>query len=500
MQVLNIGKRFGAVTALKDASLSLAPGEIRALLGANGSGKSTLVKVLGGMINPDGGRIIFNDKPLIIKSPGDARKHGIAVAYQDLSLVPKLTVAENILLGQEPVHRFGFIEKKQVLSRSLEILEELHVNAHPESLAGSLDPASQSMVEVAKALAWKPRILVLDEVTASLHHNEVDRLFHLLRMMRSEGLAILFVSHRFDEVFALCSTATVIRSGETVAAVDIADVDEAQLVYLMTGKHPELARNIETTTVPANQNIILSVDRAEIQPKVKDVSLHVGSGEIVGLAGLQGQGQAEFLRAVYGLIPFSGGSMSFCNKAMTFPSPQQAVGKGLGFISGDREREGILPVRSVLENLFQVKLAFRRLTGILKLRVLETEAQRMIERLRIVSGGIHHPANSLSGGNQQKLIVGRWLMAQPKLLLLDDPTKGVDISARREIHEILREMARAGVAIIISSSDNQELLEIAERIYVFYEGRITSELTEGEKAEGRLIAAMLGMEPKGGDE
>lgn len=500
MQVLNIGKRFGAVTALKDASLSLAPGEIRALLGANGSGKSTLVKVLGGMTNPDGGRIIFNDKPLVIKSPGDARKHGIAVAYQDLSLVPKLTVAENILLGQEPVHRFGFIEKKQALSRSLEILEELHVNAHPESLAGSLDPASQSMVEVAKALAWKPRILVLDEVTASLHHNEVDRLFHLLRMMRSEGLAILFVSHRFDEVFALCSTATVIRSGETVAAVDIADVDEAQLVYLMTGKHPELARNIETTTVPANQNIILSVDRAEIQPKVKDVSLHVGSGEIVGLAGLQGQGQAEFLRAVYGLIPFSGGSMSFCNKAMTFPSPQQAVGKGLGFISGDREREGILPVRSVLENLFQVKLAFRRLTGILKLRVLETEAQRMIERLRIVSGGIHHPANSLSGGNQQKLIVGRWLMAQPKLLLLDDPTKGVDISARREIHEILREMARAGVAIIISSSDNQELLEIAERIYVFYEGRITSELTEGEKAEGRLIAAMLGMEPKGGDE
>lgn len=500
MQVLNIGKRFGAVTALKDASLRLAPGEIRALLGANGSGKSTLVKVLGGMLNPDDGRILLDNQPLSIRSPGDARKRGIAVAYQDLSLVPKLTVAENILLGQEPLTRLGFVEKRQVRSRAFDILAELHVNANPESLAGTLDPAAQSLVEVAKALAWRPRILILDEVTASLHHNEVARLFHLLRAMRAEGLATLFVSHRFDEVFALCSTATILRSGETVASVDIADIDEAELVYFMTGKRPETVQNTEVIQEPAGRSTVLSLDNVEVQPKVKGVSLHVSAGEIVGLAGLQGQGQAEFLRAVYGLLPFSGGSMSFCGTPVMFRSPQQAVRNGLGFISGDREREGILPVRSVMENLLQVKLAFRRLTGILKLRALEAEAQQMIDRLSILSGGVHHAANSLSGGNQQKLIVGRWLMVRPKLLLLDDPTKGVDISARREIHELLREMARNGVAVIISSSDNQELLEIAERIYVFYEGRITSELAAEEKTEGRLIAAMLGMELKGGNE
>lgn len=495
LQALNISKHFGGVTALKDASLSLAPGEIRALLGANGSGKSTLVKVLGGLVAPDAGNILLDDKPLAINSPADARRHKIAVAYQDLSLVPKLTVAENILLGREPCGRLGFVDSFAIRSRAGELLERLGVDVSPDVPAEELDPASQSLVEVAKALAWEPRILILDEVTASLHHDQVRRLFALLRELGRKGLGILFVSHRFDEVFSLCNTATVLRGGESVAAVNLDQVDEAEVVYFMIGTRPEKgpARAAGEET-PEQQEIVLAVSNLRVPPRVKGVTLQARAGEIVGLAGLQGQGQAEFLRAVYGMLPYTGGRVEYLGSPVTFRSPRDAVRRGIGFISGDREREGVLPVRSVTENLFLVKLALKRLFATVKPGELQGEARQQIEQLKIVAGSTGHPASSLSGGNQQKLIIGRWLAVNPRLLLLDDPTKGVDITARREIHEMLRRMAAAGTAIIISSSDNEELLAIADRILVFYEGEIVAAIQGAARTEERLVSAMLGIE------
>lgn len=498
LHVLNIRKRFGAVTALKDASLCLAPGEIRALLGANGSGKSTLVKILGGMLGSDKGQILYNSVPLKIKDSRDARHHGIAVAYQDLSLVPKFSVANNILLGQEPRGRLGFVQASKIRRRAIEVMERLNVNLNPDVRVEDLDPAMQNLIEVAKAMAWEPRILVLDEVTASLHHDQVKSLFSLLREMRDRGLAILFVSHRFDEVFSLCNTATILRGGETIADVDIGRVTESDLVYHMTGKRPEkylagehAAENEE------RKDSVLSLSAIEVQPKVKGVNLEVRSGQIIGLAGLQDQGQAELLRSIYGMIPLTSGQMEYFGVPVILRSPRVAMSLGIGFISGDREREGILPARPVMENLFLAKLALRRFFGILNLRALQEEAATLVAQLKIVAGSIEHPANSLSGGNQQKLIVGRWLMVNPKLLLLDDPTKGVDISARREIHDLLRQMADRGTAVIISSSDNSELLEIVDRIFVFYEGKIVAELSGNEKNEERLVSAMLGMEGSG---
>lgn len=494
LKVTHVSKHFGGVKALDNTSLSLEPGEIRALLGSNGSGKSTLVKVLGGMVNPDKGEILLDGKPFIINSPRDSRRNGIAVAYQDLSLVPQLTVADNLMLGLEPRGKFGFTNSVEIRKRTLELLTMLQIEVDPETLVSELDPSMQSLVEVAKALAWKPRILILDEVTASMHHDQVERLFELLRSMQKEGLAILFVSHRFDEVFSLCRTATVLRGGETITNLDISNVNESDCVYHMTGKYPEgsQVRNDARKSFE-NRKVVLSLNKLSIKPKVGNVSMKVHEGEIIGIGGLQGQGQAEFIRAIYGAIPFSEGTMEFKGVPTKFKSPNEAIKKGIGFISGDREREGILSVRSVDENIFLAKTALQSFLNLIKPKMTKTVVLEMMERLNIIAGGTNHPANSLSGGNQQKLIVGRWLMVEPKLILLDDPTKGVDVVARYEIHHLLHELAETGTSVIFSSSDNEELIKIADRIFVFYEGKITAELMGAEKTEECLVSAMLGV-------
>jgi ribose transport system ATP-binding protein len=499
LQMLDIGKRFGAVTALHGASLSLMPGEIRALLGANGSGKSTLVKVLGGMVKPDDGAIILRGKPLTIHSPRDSRQNKIAVAYQDLSLVPQISVTDNVMLGQERRNKAGFSSNAIMRERTLQLLKLLKMELNPDTLVGDLEPATQSLVEVLKALAWEPEILILDEVTASLHHDQVRQLFDLLREKQRQGLGILFVSHRFDEVFSLCETATVLRGGETVnASVKLSEVNSSDLVYFMTGQYPDQSQKTTCQDVLCGgREPVLSLKDVHVAKQVNGVSFQVYKGEMVGLGGLQGQGQAELLRAIIGGIPVSEGEVRFADKPVHFKSPSEAVHCGIGFISGDREREGILPIRPVSENLFLAKFAIQSIWSIVKSGQLKSGAREVIEQLKIVAGGPNLPANSLSGGNQQKLIVGRWLMVHPKLLLLDDPTKGVDVNARREIHQLLYQLAANGTTIIISSSDNEELLAISNRIFVFYEGKIAAELCDEQKTETRLVSAMLGVEQAG---
>lgn len=494
LSVRNVQKRFGAVVALKDANLEVMPGEIRALLGANGSGKSTLVKILSGLVAKDSGDILLNGKPLVVNSPINSLQAGIATAYQDLSLVPRFTVAENIALGREPKGRVGLVERKVVLETALEILEHLKAEFSPDTFSSVLDASQLAQVEIAKAFAWKARYLLLDEVTASLHHDQVKVLFELLSQMKAASTAILFVTHRLDEVFQLCDTATILRGGETVASVKTAEVNHADLAFHMTGKRLDRVQAKKTASLASeNAAALLSVEKLEVIPKVKGASIHVSAGEIVGLGGLQGQGQSEFLQAVYGAIPRSGGSVRLEGREVQLRSPADAIRRGLGFIPGDRDREGVFLVRSVVENLYLARLALQRLFRLVRPHELLQGAHELIQRLSIVTGSPKHPARSLSGGNQQKLIVGRWLAVDPKVLILDDPTKGVDIGARLEIHEILRRLAQKGTAVLISSSEDEELLALADRIYVFYEGKIVEELNGDQRTEGNLIAAMLGV-------
>ena len=491
----SVRKRFGAVVALRDASLDVAPGEIRALLGANGSGKSTLVKVLGGLVAKDGGHVALDGRHIEISGPRQARAHGIAVAYQDLSLIPRLTVADNVSLGNEPRRALAFADRRGIYRVAEEVLGRLEARFPPDALVSVLDASELAQLEIAKALACRPRHLLLDEVTASLHRHQVEVLFSLLRELRQEGTGILFVSHRLDEVFELCDAATVLRGGEAVASVRIADVDHAELAFLMTGKRVGLGRTHPAgASVPRDAVPLLVVDDLHVPHRVRGASIRIGAGEVVGLAGLHGQGQSELLRAIHGAIPFTRGRVQVAGVQVDLKSPADAVRHGIGFVPGDRDRDGVLPARSVEENLFLAKMASGRMARRIRPGALRAGAKEMIEKLDIVAGGPGHPARSLSGGNQQKLVVGRWLAMDPAILILDDPTKGVDIGAREEIHGILRSLADKGTGILIASSDSEELLALADRICVVYEGAIVAELRGDQRTEERLVAAMLGVE------
>lgn len=493
----NLQKNFGAVKALRDASLTLDKGEIRALLGANGSGKSTLVKVLSGLNRKDGGTICINQKNIDISSPSISKKYGISMAYQDLSLIPELTVEENLVLGSEPGTGHGTLQKSKVRAYAENMIQVLGIQAAPDTQVKEMDLSNQGLVEVAKALYTKPALLILDEITASMHHNQVGRLFAYLKEEREKGLSILFVSHRFEEVYKFCETATILRGGVSVKDVSLKETTADRLVYYMTGEEARTGQEKSGHKKSNTGKVLLEVENLTVDSQVKEVSVKIREGEIIGIAGLQGQGQSEFLRALYGVCGHQSGRLLMDGQEVKIHSPKEAVKKGMGFISGDREKEEIFPVRSVAENLLIVEHALKALFSYNPASASRKAAEDIIERLHIVAEGPEVSADSLSGGNQQKLVVGRWLNRRPKILLLDDPTKGVDVTARAEINGLFREMTKNGTAIIYSSSDNEELLEIAEKVYVFYEGRIVRELSGKELSGEALACAMLGV-PKGG--
>jgi len=489
-----IDKRYDAVIACQDASLQVEPGEIRALLGSNGSGKSTMVKILAGLVKPNAEDILIDGKPVTIHSGLDSRRLGIATAFQDLSLIPTMTVLDNILLGNEPKGKLGMVDRQQSLADVVALLDRFHIDCDPDAYVQTLMPSMQSMIEVAKAVFLKPRLLLLDEVTAALHRDEVELIFNVLRELKAQGTAIIYVTHRMNEIFEICDTATIMRSGQTVAHVSTGEVTLDEIVFYMTGQRPDTEEILETESLDHDgRDLILDVEHMELYPKVHDISLKAYKGEIVGIGGLEGQGQPEFIRAVLGLTRPEEGTIAYMGEAVHFRSPADAVRHGIGFISGERNREAMFPDRSVGENVFAGSAAKGALFKYLTAKVVRDFAQAAVDKYDIMVGSLDHPASSLSGGNQQKLVVARWIAMNPMLLLLDDPTKGVDIHSRREIHKILRQCADEGMTVILSSSENEELLEIADRVYLFYEGRVSGMLSGASKTPERLVAAMMGM-------
>jgi ABC-type sugar transport system ATPase subunit len=494
LKVEHLKKNFGTVKALRDASFGMERGEIRALLGSNGSGKSTLVRVLSGLNRKDGGKIYLDGAEVTITSPERSFRLGFSMAYQDLSLISKLSVADNMVLGREPGGKIG-IRRAEVLAFTEKMIAGLGINAYPDTIVSRLDLSNRSLVEVGKALYRNPRVLILDEITASMHGDQVDRLFSFLNTLSERGLSILFVSHRLKEVYNFCGTATILREGESVRDIRLEEAAEDELVYHMTGRRMERGFRNEPGDIPDKPLLQIADLRAE--DVLRGVSLDVKRGEIVGIAGLEGQGQREFLRVLYGAAGRWSGSILLDGKPLRPKSPADAIRKGIGFISGDRDREGVFAERSVCENIFIARSTMKRLLSLVSPKKLSKETEDVIGQLNIIAAGTGVPANSLSGGNQQKLVVGRWLIMKPRLLLLDDPTKGVDVKTRSEINMILREMTKTGVSIIFSSSDNEELLHIARRIFVFYEGKIFRELG-GSCLNGQtLTSAMLGMKGTG---
>ena len=495
-EMKGIKKVFDSVVALNgSASLTVQSGEVRALLGSNGSGKSTMIKVLAGTYQPNSGEILSDGNPIQIRSGEESGKHGIATAFQELSLIPEMSVADNVLLGNEPLGRLRLIDRKAARNKINQLLEQFKLECDPSSYVQSLMPSTKAMLEVIKAVSKEPKLLLLDEVTASLHYDEIQVLFDTIRKLKSKGMAIVYVTHRMNEIFEICDTVTIMRGGETVKEGQVSEFKLDDIVYHMTGRRPKTRDTSECTTQSVNidSEPKLNVIELEVYPKVWDVSLHAHKGEVIGLAGLEGQGQPEFIRVLLGAENASAGTIKFNGKDIHFRSPRDAVRNGIGFVSGDRNREAIFPVRTISENIGAGKIAKGFLTKYITPKYLMEFAMNAIAKYNIKVGHIRDAANTLSGGNQQKLVIARWIAMNPDILLLDDPTRGVDYHSRYDIHETLKECACNGMTIIISSSEYEELLDIADRIYVFYEGRISDMLSGERRTAEHLVAAMMGM-------
>ncbi|WP_166345747.1 sugar ABC transporter ATP-binding protein [Phytoactinopolyspora limicola] len=495
LEMNGVRKRFGGVLALDDASLSAAGGEVHALLGPNGSGKSTLNKTLTGVVVPDRASITIDGSPVAIHGPRDAHAHGVAAVYQQLSVVDDLTVTQNVVLGLEPTRRLGLLDRRAARTVAAEVLTRFSpafAGSVPyDAAVGALSPGEQQIVEICKALARRPRILVLDEATASLHKEQVHVLFEVVRELRDSGVLVVFTSHRMDEVFALCDQATVLRNGRTVGTIALADATEDQLVHMMVG---DVERREEARRSHASDRTVLQV-RGLTTQRLRDVSFSVAQGEVLGLGGLQGQGQSDLLLAMFGAAKIHAGEVLYDGVPLPLTSPVKAARAGVALVPGDRGRQGMFAVRPIQENL-SIASMHRRATARLALsqRAERRAARGIVERLNIVIGGLADRISTLSGGNQQKVVIGKWLLNEPRVVLLDDPTKGIDITAKEEVYAIIRELADSGAAVVFNSSDNRELLEMSDRVLVLFEGGVVDELTDAQVTEEDLVASALRLE------
>jgi ribose transport system ATP-binding protein len=492
-----ISKHYGATIALHGVSLSIEAGHIRALAGANGSGKSTFTKVLTGFVRPDNGTTSWKGDAIALGSPAVARKHGIAAAYQELSLVADLSVEANLWLGREPVGRSGRIDQSLVRARSIELLAlfdgVVSSRLSPETAVSDLPPDERQIVEILKAYNNDPELLILDEATASLDGRQVRRLFDLMRGWSAAGKALIVVTHRMSEMFAIAEHVTILRNGRLVGDRPIRDVDVKDLVALMAGDTSGGTRAPPVAPAsPQSAPRQLLEARIERAGKVKGVEFTLRSGELLGLGGLQGQGQSTVLSALFGNVAIQG-ELRVEGIARRFHHPRHAIDMGLALIPGDRNREGLANLRPIYENLLSASWRSYSWWQVLNMRRALDSAQSIAARLSLKTIGLRNPTSSLSGGNAQKVVIGKWLLKAPTVLLLDDPTKGVDVGTKAEFYQLLAELRSQGLGVILYSSDDEELITLCDRVLVMFDGSVVRELGREALTHAELLHASLGM-------
>ncbi|PLR76704.1 D-xylose ABC transporter ATP-binding protein [Bacillus sp. V3-13] len=476
MELENISKAFQGVQALSDVSLKIHGGQIHCLVGENGAGKSTMIKILAGYYKPDQGEITIDGHQVSFSSPRDSKNHGISVIHQELLLVPHLTVAENISLGDWPKNNRKMINWKNMKKRAEDALNKLGANVDPEAKVSSLSTGEQQLVEIARSLSMETKVLILDEPTASLSESETQRLLQLVKNLRNKGLAILYVSHRLEEVFELADMITVFRDGKLVASAAKKEITPNNVVRLMVGRDVSLER----TRAVKHGKKVLEVRNLKRSGAVEDVSFDLHEGEILGLGGLVGSGRTEIFRCLFGVDPIDSGDIIINGKETQIKSAMDAINLGIGFVPEDRKTQGLVLSGSVKDNAsLSILNRIKKFGWINKQREKEI-VQSYKEQLRIKTPTLDTSVISLSGGNQQKVVLARWLATNPKILLLDEPTRGVDVGARAEIQSMIENLVSKGLAIIIISSDLMELLALSDRILVIREGRNVAELT-GDK-------------------
>ncbi len=481
-------KRYGGVHALRGATLRIFPGEIHALLGENGSGKSTMLKILSGQLHADAGTIHFAGQRVTFRNPTEALRQGIATVTQETTLVPDLSIAENIFLGRRMATHGKLIDWRATRTAARVAIERLGLDLDPATPVRRLRPDRQQMVEIARALSIDARLLILDEPTSSLTDDEVASLFGVIRTLRDDGVSTIFVSHRLDEVFSLADRYSVFRDGHFVGDGAIAETDRPRLIHLMVGRELEEEALAEATrpTSLVEGTPRLRVTGLSSPGQFEDIDLQVGEGEIVGLAGLVGAGRSELLEAIFGLRPSTRGTVEVDGSQRAFRTPQHAIRGRVGFVPADRKRQGLVLGMSVRENLVmastssRLRLAAPRAAGEAAL-VGET-----IDALHIKAHTPSVPVSTLSGGNQQKVVLGKWLASRPSVLMLDEPTRGVDVGAKAEIYRLLTAAAADGIGLLVSSSETPELLLLCDRIAVMFRGRIVAWLSREDASEARI--------------
>lgn len=488
LEVNGIKKYFGGVRALDGVHFDLLPGEVHALVGENGAGKSTLVKVISGVHQPEAGEIKFNGQAVSFSNPLAAQRYGIAVIYQEPTLFPDLDIAENIFISRQPVHpRTGRIKWRQMYEDALGLLNSLGLNIDPHTRVRGLSVANQQLVEIAKALSLNAKVLIMDEPTSALTLREVEELFRIVRHLRQAGTAIIFISHRLEEAFELADRITVLRDGHYIGTCAVKEITLDKVIQMMVGRTLE---NMYPKEKVLQGEVALRVEGLTKEGLFYDVSFELRQGEILGLAGLVGARRTEVARAIFGVEPADRGTILVDGRQVNIRSPNDALAEGIAYVPEDRQQHGLVLPMNVTQNITLPLL--RELTnagGWLNQAAEEKVAQEFATRLDVRAAGLWQRAQELSGGNQQKVVLAKWLATRPRILILDEPTRGIDVGTKAAVHQLMNTLAKQGMAILMISSELPEILGMSDRIVVMYEGRVTGRFSRAEATQEKIMAA-----------
>jgi rhamnose transport system ATP-binding protein len=497
LQATGLVKSFAGVRALRDGSLTLNGGEIHALIGENGAGKSTLIRLLAGALAPEGGELSIGGQLVTEFSPLRARELGVSVIYQQPALFPELSVAENLALGLEPPRLWRRVDHRARLRRAAALLERVGAAIDPQAPVRQLSMPQQQLLEIARALGRESKILILDEPTASLSEREVANLFRILQELRRQGLAIVYISHRMEEIFSLADRVTVLRDGQTIATHAIDQIDRPTLIRLMVGR--ELAADFSAQVPgPVTGEAVLRIESLSSRTVgLADITLELHAGEILGLAGLVGAGRSELARTIFGLHPLDAGRILIRSRDQAWQTfqptaPAEAIEAGIAYVPEDRRRHGVIAELSIIQNDSLAVLSRISTAGFIDRRAERQLALDYADRLRLKAATLYDPVSTLSGGNQQKVALTRWLATNPRILILDEPTQGIDVGAKAEIHRLMRELAATGLAILMISSELPEIIGLSDRIAVMRAGRIAATLDRQEVTPESIISIALG--------
>jgi inositol transport system ATP-binding protein len=481
----DVRKEFPGVVALDDVSFRLKRGTVHALMGENGAGKSTLMKVLAGIYQPDKGTVKLRGAEIRLRSPLDALENGIAMIHQELNLMAYMTVAENIWIRREPLGRFGLIDHGEMYRRTEELFSRLNIQIDPEARVGDLSVANRQMVEIAKAVSYESDVLIMDEPTSALTEREVEHLFQIIRDLRTQGIGIVYITHKMNELFEIADEFSVFRDGRYIGTHASTEVTRDDIIRMMVGR--EITQMFPKEDVPIGDTV-LSVKNLNLKGVFHDVSFEVRAGEILGVAGLVGSGRSNVAETLFGVTPATSGTIEIDGQAVVIDSPTTAIRHRMAFLTEDRKDTGCLLILDVLENMQIAVLQDKFVSkGFVQEAELSDVCEDMCRKLRIKTPSLAERVENLSGGNQQKVLIGRWMLTDPRILILDEPTRGIDVGAKAEIHRLVCEMARKGVAVIMISSEMPEVLGMSDRIMVMHEGRVTGFLDRAEATQVKVM-------------